>query len=97
MQINITGHQMAITPALKAFTKEKFDKLTRHHDKIRSAHVIFDVEKIRQIAEATVHVSQGDLHARSESEDMYTAINVLVDKLDRQLLKHKSKIRGHRE
>lgn len=95
MNINLTGHHMEITPALRAFTHEKFDKLERHFDKITAINVVFDVEKIRQIAEATVLVAKGELHASSESEDMYTAIDILVDKLDRQLIKHKEKMKGH--
>lgn len=97
MQINITGHQMDITPALKTFTEEKFYKLERHFDKITAINVVFDVEKLRQIAEATILIAKGELHASAESEDMYSAIDGLVDKLDRQLIKHKEKLRGHRE
>ncbi len=88
---------MEVTPALKTFAQEKFDKLERHFDKITAINVIFDVEKLRQIAEATILVNKGELHASSESEDMYTAIDILVDKLDRQLIKHKEKMRGHRD
>ncbi len=97
MQINITGHQLEVTPALRAFTEEKFDKLERHFDHITSINVVFSVEKLRQIAEATVHIAKGELHASSESEDLYVAIDALVDKLDRQLIKHKEKIRSHHE
>ncbi len=97
MQINITGHRMDVTPALRAFTEEKFDKLERHFDHITTINVVFDVEKLRQIAEATVFVAKGELHASSESEDMYAAIDLLVDKLNRQLIKHKEKIQEHRE
>ncbi len=95
MQINFTGHRLNVTPALRAFTEEKFDRLERHFDKITAANVIFDVEKLRQIAEATLLVPKGEVHARSESQDMYAAIDDLVDKLDRQLIKHKSKNRSH--
>lgn len=97
MQINFTGHRMEVTPALRTFAQEKFDKLERHFDKITAINVIFDVEKLRQIAEATILVNKGELHASSESEDMYTAIDTLVDKLDRQLIKHKEKMRDHRD
>ena len=97
MQINFTGHRMEITPALRSFAQEKFDKLERHFDKITAINVVFDVEKLRQIAEAYILVAKGELHASSESEDMYTAIDILVDKLDRQLIKHKEKLRDHRE
>ncbi len=95
MQINFTGHRMEVTSALKTFTQEKFDKLERHFDKITAINVIFDVEKLRQIAEATILVAKGEVHASSESEDMYTAVDILVDKLDRQLIKHKEKMRDH--
>ncbi|KTC98269.1 ribosome hibernation-promoting factor, HPF/YfiA family [Legionella erythra] len=97
MQINFTGHHVEVTPALRAFTQDKFDKLERHFDKITAINVIFDVEKLRQIAEASVLIAKGKLHARAESEDMYAAIDELVDKLDRQLIDHKERIRDHRE
>lgn len=97
MQINFTGHNVEVTPALKAFTEDKFTKLERHFDRITSIHVVFDVEKLSQIAEASILISKAKLHARAESEDMYVAINTLVDKLDRQLIEHKEKIREHRE
>ena len=97
MEINFTGHQMEITPALKTFTQEKFDKLGKHFDKITAINVVFEVEKLRQKAEATILIAKAELHASSESDDMYAAIDILADKLDRQLIKHKEKIRDHRE
>ena len=96
MQIHLTSHKMDVTPALRNFTQEKFDKLERHFDKITSVHVTFDVEKLMQIAEATILVSKGELHASSESENLYTAIDLLIDKLDKQLVKHKEKKLDHR-
>jgi putative sigma-54 modulation protein len=96
MHLNLTGHRMDVTPALRAFTEEKFDKLERHFDKITAINVVFDVEKLRQIAEATIILSKAELHASAESEDMYAAIDLLVDKLNRQLMKHKEKILDHR-
>ncbi|MCW8408420.1 ribosome hibernation promoting factor [Legionella sp. PATHC035] len=95
MQINITGHHIDVTPALRAFTEEKFDKLERHFDHITSINVVLNVEKLRQIAEATVHVTKGELHASAESDDLYAAIDNLIDKLERQLSKHKEKILNH--
>ncbi len=97
MQINFTGHHVEVTPALKQFTNEKLDKLERHFDKITAIDIVFDVEKLRHIAEASIKIVKGDLHARAEADDMYTAIDDLVNKLDRQLIKHKEKIRSHRE
>lgn len=97
LQINFTGHNVDVTPALKSYAEEKFNKLERHFDKITSIHVVFSIEKLSQLAEATVMIAKGELHAGSESEDMYASIDSLVDKLDRQLIKHKEKTRDHRE
>lgn len=95
MQINFTGHHLEITPALKTFTEEKLDKLSRHFDRITSIHVTFDVQKLRQIAEATILISKDTIHASAESDDMYATIDLLIDKLDRQIIKHKEKITNH--
>lgn len=95
MQINITGHRMEVTPAIKTYAQEKFDKLERHFDHITKIHVVFDVEKLRQIAKATVFIAGGELNASSESENLYAAIDALIDKLDRQLIEHKEKVRKH--
>lgn len=96
MQINFTGHKVEITPALRTYAEDKLNKLERHFDKITSIHVVFDVEtKLRQIVEATIMISKGKVHARSESEDMYASIDALIDKLDRQLIQHKEKIKEH--
>lgn len=97
MQINFTGHNVEVTPALKAFTQEKFTKLERHYDKIISVHVTFDVEKLEQIVEANILVDKGDIFAKAKSDDMYNAIVSLVEKLIRQLEKHKQKHENHRE
>ncbi|WP_043873751.1 ribosome hibernation-promoting factor, HPF/YfiA family [Legionella massiliensis] len=97
MQINFTGHNVDVTPALKSYAEEKFNKLERHFDKITSIHVVFYIEKLSQLAEATIMIAKGELHASSESGDMYASIDTLVDKLDRQLIKHKEKTRDHRE
>lgn len=91
MQLNISGHQVELTEALKGYVDSKFQRLERHFDQITSAQVILTIEKQRQIAEATLHVSGADLFAKSEAEDMYAAIDELADKLDRQILKHKEK------
>ncbi|ABC31994.1 MULTISPECIES: ribosome hibernation-promoting factor, HPF/YfiA family [Hahella] len=91
MQMNITGHQVELTEALKDYVNNKFDKLERHFDSISNVQVTLSIQKQRQIAEATMHISGADLHANAEHEDMYASIDALVDKLDRQILKHKEK------
>lgn len=93
MQINISGHHIELTPALKSYVGSKLNRLVRHHDRITSTNVILSVDKLRQKAEATVHVSGKDFFADSESEDLYAAIDLLADKLDRQLIRHKEKMR----
>ena len=93
MQLNISGHHLDITAPIKDYVTNKLSKLERHHDRITSTNVILSVEKLVQKAEATVHVSGGEFFADSEHNDLYAAIDILTDKLDRQLIKHKEKNR----
>lgn len=95
MQLNITGHHVEITEALREFVTTKFSKLEQYFDRINQVYVVLSVEKIQHIAEATVHINGGELHATSEQLDMYAAIDTLVDKLARQLNKHKDKLKQH--
>ena len=94
MQLNISGHHLDITDPIKDYVTNKLSKLERHHDRITSTNVILSVDKLAQKAEATVHVSGGEFFANSEHDDLYAAIDMLTDKLDRQLIKHKEKTRG---
>ena len=96
MQLNITGHHIDITDSMRAYVEEKITKLERHFDHVTNVHVILTVEKNEQKAEATVHVSGNDIFADATNDDMYAAIDALIDKLDRQVLKHKEKIQSHR-
>ncbi len=95
MQINISGHHVEVTQALRDYVLSKLKRLQRHFDNITNTDVTLIVEKMVQKAEATIHVSGADIFATAESEDMYAAIDLLADKLDRQLIKHKEKNRGH--
>lgn len=95
MQINITGHHIDITRALREFVQNKFTRLERHFDNMTNVHVILNVEKERKNAEANIHVNQGKIYADAQHDDMYAAIDALVDKLDRQLKKHKEKLADH--
>jgi putative sigma-54 modulation protein len=95
MQINLTGHHLDITPPLRQYVEEKLERLERHFDHVTNTHVILSVEKLRHKAEAKVHVSGGDLFADAVEEDMYAAIDAMVDKLDRQVRKHKEKYTDH--
>ncbi len=91
MQITITGHQLEVTEALREYINNKFTKLERHFDKITSIRVTLSVEKVKQKIDATLLIAGGDINANAEHDDMYAAIDLLVDKLDRQLIKHKEK------
>lgn len=95
MQLNLTGRHVDITDSIRDYVNSKFAKLQRHTDHITNVHVILDVEKLNQKAEATVHVSGGELFASTEHSDMYAAIDSLIDKLDRQVIKHKEKLARH--
>ena len=93
MQINLTGRHVEVTSALRDYVNGKFAKLERHFDHINNVHVILDVEKLVQKAEATLHVNGGEIFATADHAYMYAAIDGLIDKLDRQVIKHKEKIK----
>lgn len=96
MQLSVTGHHVDITEALRNYVDNKFERLERHFEHMTNVHVILSVEKLRQKAEATMHVNGANVFADSVHEDMYAAIDVLTDKLDRQIIKHKEKLQSHR-
>ncbi len=95
MQITISGHHVEVTDPLREYVLSKLERLERHFEQITNVDVTLIVEKLVQKAEANVHVSGADIFANAESEDMYAAIDMLADKLDRQLIKHKEKTRKH--
>jgi len=95
MHLNITGHNIDITDPLREFVNTKFAKLEQYFDRINQVYVVLRVEKVQQIAEATLHVNGGELHATSEDENMYASIDSLIDKLARQLNKHKEKLKQY--
>jgi len=95
MQINLTGHHVDITDSLHEYVHLKFEKLERHFEHINNVHVVLNVEKLQQIAEATLHLTGGEVFATSSHEDMYAAIDAMIHKLDRQIIKHKEKINRH--
>lgn len=97
MQLNLSGHHVEVSPALRNYVSTKFEKLERHFDHVTNVHVVLSVEKLRQKAEATIHVSGASLFANAEHEDMYAAIDALTDKLDRQVKKHKEKLKDHHQ
>jgi putative sigma-54 modulation protein len=97
MLMNLTGHHVDVTPALKAYVENKLARIERYFGQVTQVHVVLKVEKMRQRAEATVDVSGGHLFADAVEEDMYAAIDALADKLVRQAKRHKERlIKGQR-
>jgi putative sigma-54 modulation protein len=95
MNLNLTGHHVEITPALRDYVTMKLNRVAHHFDRITSTHVILSVDKLQQKAEVTLHVKGKDIYADAIDADMYAAIDLLAEKLDRQILKHKEKISTH--
>ena len=96
MQLSVTGHHVEVTSSLRSYVHKKFERIGRHFDHVIDLHCVLTVEKLRQKAEATLHVSGSAIHADATQEDMYAAIDLLADKLDRCLKKHKEKRIAHR-
>ena len=96
MNLNLTGHHVEITSALHDYVVSKLSRITRHFDDVIDINVILSVEKLKQKAEANVHLRGKNIFVESDGEDMYASIDALVDKLDRQILKHKEKNENYR-
>ncbi|MDP2870810.1 ribosome hibernation-promoting factor, HPF/YfiA family [Methyloversatilis sp.] len=95
MNLTITGHHLEVTQPIRDYIESKLERVIRHFDHVTSVSVILTVEKLRQKAEVTLHVRGRDIFVESESEDMYATLDNLMDKLDRQVLKHKEKSNEH--
>ena len=95
MQLEITGHHLEVTESMSTYIREKADRLKRHFDQVMNIHFILEVEKQQHKAEATLHVSGNHIFANAHANDMYAAIDALIDKLDRQIVKHKEKVKDH--
>ena len=91
MNLNVSGHHLDVSPAIRTYVSGKLDRVTRHFDHVIDAHVILSVDKLQRKAEVTLHVRGKDIHVESTNADLYAAIDLLVDKLDRQVLKYKDR------
>ena len=92
MNLNVSGHHLEVTLALRTYVRAKLQRLNRHFDHLIDARVILTANKLKQKAEVTLHVRGKDLHCQSEEDDLYAAIDLLTDKLDRQVLRYKDKL-----
>lgn len=95
MQVNLTGHHVEITPALRDYLNDKLNRIARRFDNVTDIRCVLTVEKLQHKAEAKINVRGGTLYADSIEGDMYAAIDGLIDKLDRQLKRHKEKLTDH--
>jgi putative sigma-54 modulation protein len=96
MNLNLSGHHLVITPAIRSYVVAKLDRVTRHFDHVIDVTVVLSVDKLRQQITANLHIRGKEIHAECVDPDMYAAIDALADKLDRQVLRHKEKTNGHR-
>jgi len=95
MQLTLTGHHVDVTPALRGYVEKKIDRVLRHFEQVIDVHCVLTVEKLEHKAEATLGVSGAVIHADAIDGDMYAAIDLLADKLDRRLRKYKEKQSDH--
>jgi len=95
MNLHLTGHHLEVTPALREYLRSKLERVTNHFDHVIDVKMTLSVEKLIHRVEATLHVPGNDLHVACTDENMYSAIDLLADKLDRQVLKHKEKQGDH--
>jgi len=100
MNLTISGHHLELTPAIREYVQTKLERIKRHFDHVIDVAVILAVEKLpekekRQKAEINLRLRGNVIHVESFSEDLYAAIDCLIDKLDRQVLKYKTKIQDH--
>jgi putative sigma-54 modulation protein len=100
MNLTISGHHLEVTPALRSYVTTKLDRIIRHFDQVVDVKVLLSVEKqkekdLRQRAECSIHVKGSDMFAESAHSDLYAAVDELVDKLDRQVVRHKDRIQNH--
>lgn len=100
MNLTISGHHLEVTPALRSYVTAKLDRITRHFDQVVDVKVLLSIEKQkekerRQHAECNIYVKGSDLFAECSNQDLYAAVDELVDKLDRKVVRHKDKIKDH--
>src|SRR6202162_3178962 len=96
MNLNLTGHHLLITPAIREYVTSKLERVTRHFDHVIDVNVVLSVDKLRQQITANLHIRGKEIHAECIDPDMYAAIDALADKLDRQVLRYKEKRNGRR-
>ncbi len=100
MNLTISGHHLEVTPALRSYVTNKLDRIKRHFDHVVDVKVLLTIENLkekerRQKAECNIHIKGIELFAESAHSDLYAAVDDLVDKLDRQVVRHKDRMQAH--
>lgn len=95
MSMNIIGRHLEVTPAIRDYVTSKLSRINRHFDKVIESQVTLSIERLEHIAEISLRVHGKDIHCSATSENLYGAIDLLADKLDRQIIKVKGKAQSH--
>jgi putative sigma-54 modulation protein len=100
MNLTISGHHIDVTPAIREYVQNKLERVKRHFDQLIDVSVILSVDNLtekekRQKAEINLRMSGKTVFVESVAQDLYAAIDTLIDKLDRQVMKHKDKVQNH--
>lgn len=95
MNLSLTGRHLEVTPAIREYVMNKMARVTRHFDNVIDTQVILSIERLNHTAEITMRVRGKDIHCEAIDENLYAAIDLLADKIDRQVIKYKSKVQDH--
>ena len=95
MNLNISGRHLEVTPAIEAYVKNKMARVSRHFDHVIDTQVMLSVERLKHTAEVTMRLRGKDIHCEADNDDLYAAIDLLADKVDRQVIKYKTKTQDH--
>ena len=95
MNLSITGRHLEVTPAINEYVKTKMARVSRHFDNVIDTQVMLSIERLKHTAEVTMRLPGKDLHCEASDENLYAAIDLLADKIDRQVIKYKDKVQTH--
>lgn len=95
MNLNISGRHLEVTPAIEAYVKTKMARVSRHFDHVIDTQVMLSVERLKHTAGVTMRLRGKDIHCEADNDDLYAAIDLLADKIDRQVIKYKTKVQDH--
>ena len=95
MNLSITGRHLDITPAIREYVTNKLARVSRHFDNVIDTQVILSIDRLNHTADITMRRRGKDIHGQATDENRYAAIDLLVDKIDRQVIKYKTKVQNH--